>query len=647
MTWQWKTPSNASKAMLSLVLFALLTGLLSPMAYGQSLAPDFTLTDIEGTSFSLSDYRGHVVLLEFMRTWCTKCQLEVSELVEVQNEFGDLITIISLGIDANETNEDLRQFRDSEGSWWWPPHDWIYARCPLSSIFLDQYNVTSTPTMYIIDQDGFIRYQHAGLGDDAVVDASVLIAEIRALLTYSVTIATSPSLDNVHFRIDGSDYYTSNGSIEVPLFHGMHQLELVDTMLEAGGVEYYFSHWNANASGSANPLQINVSLPQYIEVQYDTQDITSPIAEAGLDQIVNEDTLVTLDGSASTDNVGITEYAWTLLDGSVQTLTGVVPTYTFTMPGVYSVTLNVTDAAGNWATDTTTVTVKDITPPTADAGISQITHEAIPFLFNASESLDNVGIVSYLWTFLDDTVQTLTGVAPNYTFTTPGVYSVTLNVTDAAGNWATDTIAITVTVGVPTADAGLDQEVEEDTLVMLNGSASWDAQKVASYSWTFVDGSLQTLNGPTHEYKFADPGIYAVTLTVRDVFGTEATDALQITILDVTQPEARIVSDSTVAQGATLEFSGESSTDNGEIIQYTWDFGDDSQSTGITTNHVYSSPGDYAVTLTITDKGGNIDSTQQLVSVLPNGGGINVMMLLPILIVPGVLIVFILKRNRR
>ena len=108
--------------MLSLGLIAMLTGILTPIAYGQSLAPDFTLTDIDGTSFSLSDYRGHVVLLEFMRTWCSKCQIEVSELVEVQNEFGDLITIISLGIDANETNEDLRQFRDSEGSWWWPPH---------------------------------------------------------------------------------------------------------------------------------------------------------------------------------------------------------------------------------------------------------------------------------------------------------------------------------------------------------------------------------------------------------------------------------------------------------------------------------------------------------------------------------------------
>jgi PKD repeat protein len=372
----------------------------------------------------------------------------------------------------------------------------------------------------------------------------------------------------------------------------------------------------------------------------------SPSADAGLNQVVNEDTLVTLDGSPSTDNVGVTNYTWTFLDGSLQTLTGVAPTYTFATPGVYSVTLNVTDAAGNWATDTIAITVTDITPPYANAGISQTTHEAIPFLFNASESLDNMGIVSYSWTFLDGSLQTLTGVAPTYTFATPGVYSVTLNVTDAAGNWATDTIAITVTIEVPTAEAGLDQVVEEDTVIMLNGSASWDAQSLASYIWSFVDGTLQTLNGPNHVYTFTDPGLYTVTLTVSDSYGTEATDTLQITVLDVTPPEASITSDQTVTEGTTLDLSAENSIDNGEITQYMWDFGDDNQGTGITTNHIYTNPGDYTVKLTITDKGGNIDTTQRLVSVLPNEGGMGLMMWLPLLIIPCVLFVLILKRMR-
>jgi cytochrome c biogenesis protein CcdA/PKD repeat protein/peroxiredoxin len=534
MTRQKGRQSGVAKAILSLVLVAMLTGVLSPPAHGLSFAPDFTLTDINGTSFSLSDFRDQVVLLEFMRTWCTKCQAEVSELVEVQNEFGDLITIISLGIDANETNEDLRQFRDSEGIWWWPPHDWMYARCPLSSIFLDQYNVTSTPTMYILDQDGYIRYFHAGIGDDAVVDAAVLIAEIRTLLTYSVTIATSPSIDNVHFRIDGSDYYTTDGTIEVPLFHGLHQIELVDTMKEFGGIEYYFAQWSANASGSDNPLQINITSTHYVDAQFDPQDIMSPSADAGWDQVVNEDTLVTLDGSASTDNVGVTKYTWTFLDGGLQTLVGVAPTYTFASPGVYSVTLNATDAAGNWDADTVTLTV-----------------------------LDESQLI---------------------------------------------------------VDAGPDQVVNEDTVVTLNAYASWDPQGFATYLWTFLDETAQTLRGQTYNYTFNTPGNYTITLTATDTSGATVLDTVQITVLDVTNPLAIITMDHQAVVDRVVLFSAADSMDNVGIVMYNWSFGDNNSTTGVNANHHYSALGTYTVTLSITDAAGNGDTHHTVITVVENTG---------------------------
>src|SRR5205823_10455352 len=41
-------------------------------------------------------------------------------------------------------------------------------------------------------------------------------------------------------------------------------------------------------------------------------DVTPPIANAGPDQVVNEDTLVTFNGSGSTDDVGIVNYTWLL-----------------------------------------------------------------------------------------------------------------------------------------------------------------------------------------------------------------------------------------------------------------------------------------------------------------------------------------------
>jgi len=86
-------------------------------------------------------------------------------------------------------------------------------------------------------------------------------------------------------------------------------------------------------------------------------DATKPVADAGPDQTVNEDTLVTFDASGSTDNVGIINYTWTFIDITPQTLKGINPTYNFTSPGTYIVTLTVEDAAGNNATDAVTITV--------------------------------------------------------------------------------------------------------------------------------------------------------------------------------------------------------------------------------------------------------------------------------------------------
>lgn len=93
------------------------------------------------------------------------------------------------------------------------------------------------------------------------------------------------------------------------------------------------------------------------------QDTTPPVADAGPDQTVPEGTLVTFDGSGSTDNLGIQSYTWTFNDGGPQSLSGVSPSYPFARFGVFLVTLTVTDFLGNTGSDTMTVTVVDVTPP--------------------------------------------------------------------------------------------------------------------------------------------------------------------------------------------------------------------------------------------------------------------------------------------
>jgi hypothetical protein len=98
-------------------------------------------------------------------------------------------------------------------------------------------------------------------------------------------------------------------------------------------------------------------------------DVTIPSADAGSDKKVKEGDEVTFDGSDSSDNVKLFELTWTFEDGTLQTLTGVNPTYTFSTPGNYLVTLTISDAVGNSNTDTMWVNVSGISTTGSITGV--------------------------------------------------------------------------------------------------------------------------------------------------------------------------------------------------------------------------------------------------------------------------------------
>lgn len=170
-------------------------------------------------------------------------------------------------------------------------------------------------------------------------------------------------------------------------------------------------------------------------------DATIPKADAGSDQIVDEDTVITLDGSRSTDENGIIDYIWILPDGI--TLSGRIVNYMFEKPGTYLITLKVTDSAGNYATDDVVVTVLDKTKPVARATYTVISHVIAWIVkFDASDSMDNVGIISYEWDLGDGT--TAIGQKIAHMYLRAGIYNVTLTVRDSANN--ADFISITINI---------------------------------------------------------------------------------------------------------------------------------------------------------------------------------------------------------
>lgn len=273
------------------------------------------------------------------------------------------------------------------------------------------------------------------------------------------------------------------------------------------------------------------------------RDITDPVADAGRNRTVRKNTAIMLNGSASSDNVGITNYTWSFNDGTGNILRyGQMSSHTFTVEGIYTVTLTVRDAAGHVATDTMLATVLEFTPPVAAAGPDQTVDEMAAMRFDGSSSTDNVGVALWAWSFHDGLNNvTLFGHSPEWIFTIPGEYIVTLNVSDAAGNTDTDTMQVTVLdVLAPIPMPGKNIIAVPGQEITLDGSGSFDSTGIASHSWSFTyNGTLMTLDGPISSFVFWTPGTYAITLTVTDETGKTASAELTVAVLP---PEAELES---------------------------------------------------------------------------------------------------------
>ncbi len=134
------------------------------------------LTNVRsGESFTLSDFKGKVVLVETLAMWCPICkrqQIQVKALHEALGMDGDLVSI-GLDIDPNENAADLKAYTEANG------FDWIYAVAPaevareIGALYGDQFlNPPSTPIL-IIDRHGEAHPMPFGIKSAADLQAFI------------------------------------------------------------------------------------------------------------------------------------------------------------------------------------------------------------------------------------------------------------------------------------------------------------------------------------------------------------------------------------------------------------------------------------------------------------------------------------------
>ena len=342
------------------------------------------------------------------------------------------------------------------------------------------------------------------------------------------------------------------------------------------------------------------------------RDTTLPVADAGPDQAVIQHQLVQLDGTRSRDNVGVVSWTWrsTSLDIS---LTGPRPSMVFDEAGIFEIHLGVGDAEGNVDWDSTIITVRDTTPPYVVLPSATVVDQHSDVLFDGTLSTDNVGIANWTWTLIYDNREVrLEGQTVTFTFDLTGTYQVTLGARDGAMNYASGTMYITVLdTTPPVADAGPDVLMDQHRTVTLNGTRSHDDTAIVHWSWTLTcRGQALQMAGPVRSLVIDDPGMYNVSLVVVDAAGNWAIDWLCVRAHDIEPPLADAGEDQTVEARQQICLDGLCSSDNVDIVSWTWTIALDDQTLryeGGTPNLTIERPGVYNVTLLVQDAEGNRD----------------------------------------
>ena len=136
-------------------------------------APDFTVYDIDGNAYKLSDFRGKPVILNFWASWCGPCQMEMPDIESAWQEYGEEIhfLIVDLTDGSQETVEKASAYINENG-YTFP----VYFDTAMEGAYA--YGVTGIPVTYFIDAEGnFVAYYQSAMS------AEILQQGIDMLLT--------------------------------------------------------------------------------------------------------------------------------------------------------------------------------------------------------------------------------------------------------------------------------------------------------------------------------------------------------------------------------------------------------------------------------------------------------------------------------
>lgn len=463
---------------------------------------------------------------------------------------------------------------------------WSFESVPTGSVAA-LGNSTSIRPSFLVDVGGEYRLQLRV--NDGQADS---LASVVTISTINSPPVANPGVDR-HVQIGETVQLNGRRSYDVD----GDRLSFEWVMIEQpSGSQAFLSDSNAVSptmfldSAGTYRMQLHVSdgvhtSPSRVLIL--TTDNTTPLADAGPDQLGSIGETVHLDGHRSFDSDGdFLTFQWSLLsvpNGSAATLSDdalVISSLIMDLPGTYVAQLLVEDAEGDCSIDTVVITTDNVSP-VAQAGRDRMVDAgaSVPLLADGATDL-NGDPLTFAWSLLsvpDGSEAILThpnSVRATLGIDVPGDYLVQVIVRDTIGDYGVDTIFLTTDQAPPLAWAGLDQTVPQGQTAFLDSTDS--SGDVVSQEWHMVSKPLASaafLQNPLTPLPSVDidqEGEYVVSVTAMDFGGAQDRDSVVIRT-DQSRPVSHAGSDQEVIVGSPVVLNGNFSSDvDFDFLTYRW-----------------------------------------------------------------------------
>ena len=284
------------------------------------------------------------------------------------------------------------------------------------------------------------------------------------------------------------------------------------------------------------------------------------------------------------------------------------PTYTYSVSGIYNVSLTATTNNGCTGTVIVPVTVSDV-PVAAFAFTNVCQGQQTVF---TDQSNIGIGVVNgWDWDFGDASAHAIIQ-NPQHIYAAPGTYNVTMIA--FSGTNCSDTLTQQITVyDIPVANFVAPSGCL-NTLTSFTDASNIAVGNITNWDWNFGDGTPNSnQQNPSHTY--GSVNTFNVTLTVTSNHGCTNSFTTQVTVYPL--PVASFTA-LPVCEGFATVFSNTSTVASGSIITTAWSFGDlTPNGNTFSLMHTYATPGNFNAEVWVTTDHGCRDSLIQIVTVNP------------------------------